>query len=66
MISDPNLFVECDRCGERVDFDLSLVTADPVRWQMDERFAGWWIDWQDRNGDALCPDCRTMDSMGEE
>lgn len=54
MISDPTLFVECDRCDERVDFTFSLVLDDP-NWQISDLFKGWEIDWAGTSGAARCP-----------
>jgi len=64
MISDPTLFVECDRCGERVDFTFAFVLARPGCWRDDEIFNGWFIDWRGAQGNALCPGCAEED--GEE
>ena len=57
MISDPTLFVECDHCKERIEFDFAFVLSSPV-WQRSSRFDGWVIDWAGTQGDALCPDCK--------
>lgn len=64
MISDPTLFVQCDSCGERVQFSFASVLRPD--WQADEMFAGWEIDWAGRQGDALCPTCHLTTRRKEE
>lgn len=54
MISDPILFVQCDRCDAKAEFTFALV-LDKKRWQEDVRFNGWYIDWSGVHGKALCP-----------
>ena len=56
MISDPTLFVECDSCHERIDFDFSFILKND-HWKQDETFQGWTIDWTGRLGHTLCPNC---------
>ncbi len=57
MIGEKALWVECDGCRDRIWFDFSFVLKHDDSWQTDERFAGWWIDWQGSSGRALCPKC---------
>ncbi len=61
MISDPTLFVDCDGCKDRIDFNFSLVLNNKEDWQSDVRFSGWYIDWSGDYGDAVCPKCRETD-----
>jgi hypothetical protein len=61
MISDSDLFVECDGCGERAEFSFGFV-CQSLDWRRDGVFDGWDIDWPGRQGNARCPACKAKEA----
>ena len=64
MIGDPQVPVECDRCGEVEHFDMTPLATrswDNRHLAAKMKRAGWRMD-----GDqATCPDCIALEEAGD-